>query len=61
MTPMRLPFSLSRSLVFPCFFLSLILAWEASIHLFSIPRYILPKPSEIILSAQADVRLRPRR
>jgi len=48
---------LSRSLVFPLFFASLIVAWELSIGLFHIPRYILPAPSEVVESARADFAL----
>jgi NitT/TauT family transport system permease protein len=48
---------LSRSLVFPLFFAGLIVAWELSIGLFHIPRYILPAPSEVIESARADFAL----
>jgi NitT/TauT family transport system permease protein len=43
-----------RLFAFPLFFAGLILAWEISIGLFKVPRYILPRPSEIALSAQAD-------
>ena len=48
---------LSRSLVFPLFFAGLIVAWELSIGLFHIPRYILPAPSEVVESARADFAL----
>ncbi len=48
---------LTRALVFPLFFAGLILSWEAAIGLFKIPAYILPRPSEIALSAGADVGL----
>ena len=48
---------LSRSLVFPLFFVGLIVAWELSIGLFHIPRYILPAPSEVVESARADFAL----
>jgi len=41
----------------PAFYVGLILAWEVSIGLFSIPRYILPKPSEIATRGAADLPL----
>ncbi len=50
-------FRYGRSLAFPLFFGGLILAWEAAIGVFKIPRYILPAPSEIITSARADIPL----
>lgn len=46
-----------RPLVFPLFFAGLILAWEISIGLFHVPRYILPRPSEIATAATADIPL----
>jgi len=41
----------------PLFFVGLFLFWEAAIPLFSIPRYILPAPSEIIVRGWADIPL----
>ena len=38
---------LSRSWPFLAFFVGFFLIWELSVGLFSIPAYILPKPSEI--------------
>jgi NitT/TauT family transport system permease protein len=45
---------LSRSVVFPLFFGGLILSWELAVGVFKIPRYILPRPSEIATSSVAD-------
>src|SRR5262245_25470506 len=47
--------SLSRSWMFIAFFVGFFLFWEYSIDLFSIPRYILPKPTEIVRNAAADI------
>lgn len=44
-----------RSWLFLCFFAGFFLFWEYSIDWFDIPRYILPKPSEIIVKSQADL------
>lgn len=38
----------------PAFFVALFLFWEHAIDWFSVPRYILPKPSEIVTKAWAD-------
>jgi NitT/TauT family transport system permease protein len=43
--------------IFPVFFISLFVIWELSIDLFQVPRYILPKPSEIVIKAWADLPL----
>lgn len=51
----RLANSLARSWLFIAFFIVFFLAWEYSIDLFSIPRYILPKPTQIIVNASADI------
>jgi len=45
---------LSRSWLFIAFFVTFFLAWQFSIDLFGIPRYILPKPSEIVTRSWAD-------
>ena len=47
----------ARSWMFIAFFVGFFLFWEFSIDLFDIPRYILPKPSEIV--AQRLGRYRP--
>jgi NitT/TauT family transport system permease protein len=47
--------SLSRSWMFIAFFVGFFLFWQFSIDLFSIPRYILPKPTEIVRNATADI------
>jgi NitT/TauT family transport system permease protein len=46
-----------RLATLPLFFVCLFLAWEYSIELFEIPRYILPKPSEIVTKGWADMPL----
>lgn len=46
---------LGRSWMFIAFFVGFFLFWEFSIDLFSIPRYILPKPTEIVRNASADI------
>ena len=45
----------ARSWMFIAFFVGFFLFWEFSIDLFSIPRYILPKPTEIVRNASADI------
>ncbi len=45
----------SRSWMFLCFFTGFFLFWEYSIDWFDIPRYILPKPTEIITKSSADI------
>ena len=45
----------ARSWMFIAFFVGFFLFWELSIDLFSIPRYILPKPTEIVRNASADI------
>lgn len=47
--------SLARSWMFIAFFVGFFLFWQLSIDLFSIPRYILPKPTEIVQNASADI------
>ena len=37
------------------FFVFFFLFWEWSVDWFSIPRYILPKPSTIVVNASADL------
>lgn len=44
----------SKSWLFLCFFAGFFLFWEYSIDWFEIPRYILPKPSEIVTKSWAD-------
>lgn len=46
---------LARSWTFLLFFLGFFLFWEYAIDLFSIPAYILPRPSEIITRGWADI------
>ena len=45
----------ARSWMFIAFFVGFFLFWQFSIDLFSIPRYILPKPTEIVRNASADI------
>lgn len=45
----------SRSWLFIAFFAGFFLFWEYSIELFDIPRYILPKPSEIVAKGWVDI------
>ena len=47
--------ALGRSWLFIVFFVGFFLFWEFSIDFFSIPRYILPKPTEIVRNASADI------
>jgi len=51
----RLLAGLAKSWLFIVFFVGLFVFWELSIDLFGIPRYILPKPSEIVTKSWADV------
>jgi NitT/TauT family transport system permease protein len=46
---------LARSWLFIAFFVAFFLFWEYSIDIFSIPRYILPRPTEIVRNASADI------
>ncbi|MBZ0229639.1 MAG: ABC transporter permease [Bauldia sp.] len=46
---------LAGSWLFIAFFVALFAFWEISIDLFGVPRYILPKPSEIVTKSWADV------
>ncbi len=46
---------IGRSWMFLCFFAGFFLFWEFSIDWFDIPRYILPKPTEIISKSSADL------
>ncbi|GLS19680.1 ABC transporter permease [Labrys miyagiensis] len=52
---LRLAASLQRSWPFLAFFVGLFLCWQWSVDLFSIPAYILPKPSEIVAKGWADI------
>ena len=45
----------AKSWMFVLFFVGFFLFWEISIDLFKVPRYILNKPSEIILASRADL------
>jgi NitT/TauT family transport system permease protein len=45
----------AKSWMFVIFFIGFFLAWEVSIDLFDVPRYILNKPSEIIMASRADL------
>jgi NitT/TauT family transport system permease protein len=44
----------ARSWMFLAFFVGFFIVWEISIDLFGIPKYILPKPSEIATKSWAD-------
>ena len=44
-----------RSWLFLTFFAGFFLFWEYSIDWFEVPRYILPKPSEIVIKSSADL------
>ena len=44
-----------RLATFPIFLALLILFWERSIDWFSIPRYILQRPSDIVINSMADM------
>jgi NitT/TauT family transport system permease protein len=46
----------SRGWLFVAFFVSFFLFWQYSIDLFGVPRYILPKPTEIVTESWADIR-----
>jgi NitT/TauT family transport system permease protein len=46
---------LLRLAVFPAFLAALILLWQASIGWFSVPAYILQRPSDIVINAAADL------
>ena len=41
--------------MFIAFFVGFFLFWEFSIDWFDVPRYILPKPSEIVTKSAADL------
>ena len=45
---------LARSWMFLAFFVGFFLVWEVSIDLFGVPKYILPKPSQIVVKSWAD-------
>src|SRR4051794_7422101 len=45
----------ARSWMFMAVFVGFFLFWQFSIDLFAIPRYILPKPTEIVRNASADI------
>ncbi len=51
----RLARRLSRSWLFLVFFVGLFVFWQYAIDLFGVPRYILPKPSEIVTESWADI------
>ena len=44
-----------RLATFPVFLLVLLMAWEKSIDWFSIPAYILQRPSDVVINAWADL------
>jgi NitT/TauT family transport system permease protein len=46
---------LFRLLTFPVFLAALILLWQRSIDWFSVPAYILQRPSDIVVNAAADL------
>ena len=50
----RLQKWVANSWLFLAFFASFFLFWEFSIDWFDVPRYILPKPTEIIVKSSAD-------
>ena len=45
---------LARSWMFLAFFVGFFIVWEISIDLFGVPKYILPKPSQIVIKSWAD-------
>ena len=45
----------SRSWLFLAFFAAFFILWELSIDWFEVPRYILPKPSTIVIKSSADL------
>ncbi|WP_368904827.1 ABC transporter permease [Taklimakanibacter lacteus] len=47
--------ALGRSWAFILFFVGFFLFWEYAIDIFSIPAYILPRPSEIVTRGWADI------
>jgi len=51
----RLGAFMAQSWEFFAFFVGLFVLWEASVVVFSIPQYILPKPSEIVTKGWADI------
>jgi NitT/TauT family transport system permease protein len=57
MTAMMTGSRIVRAATFPVFFASLFVLWELSIDLFEVPRYILPKPSEIVVKGWVDARV----
>jgi NitT/TauT family transport system permease protein len=44
-----------RSWLFVLFFIGFFVAWEGSVLVFHIPPYILPKPSDIVVSGWVDI------
>lgn len=44
-----------RSWPFVLFFVGFFVVWELSVDFFGIPRYILPKPTEIVIRSSADL------
>ena len=46
---------ISRSWLFLAFFAGFFIFWELSIDWFEVPRYILPKPSTIVIKSSADL------
>ena len=44
-----------RSWLFVLFFVGFFVAWEGSVLVFHIPPYILPKPSDIVVSGWVDI------
>ena len=45
----------SRSWLFLVFFAVFFISWELMIDWFDVPRYILPKPSTIVIKSSADL------
>ena len=45
----------SRSWLFLLFFAGFFVAWEVLVDLLEVPRYILPKPSTIVIKSSADL------
>jgi NitT/TauT family transport system permease protein len=53
--PLSLLYGVARSWPFILFFVGFFVAWELGVDIFSVPRYILPKPSLIVDKGAADL------
>lgn len=51
----RIGVAAEQSWPFLAFFVGFFLVWEWSVSLFSVPAYILPKPTEILVKGWADI------